>query len=283
MSSAPVEVSVSGAVAEVTLNRPEARNALDLALKQALLEALTDVGSDPAVRAVLLAGRGPAFCVGQDLREHADALATGGWAEQRTVERHYNPIVQALVTMPKPVVAAVHGACVGAGLGLALAADLRVLAEDAVLGTAFTGIGLTFDTGLSVTLARAVGSARAREFVLRGDTIDATTAVAWGVAGEVVPTSDALERARELSARLAAGPTQAYAASKRLLADGPERPLTQTLAAEARAQDALVRTGDHRGAVEAFLTKRTPRFDGGVRAGTDAVGDPATPAGSSPR
>ncbi|WP_402469255.1 enoyl-CoA hydratase/isomerase family protein [Isoptericola aurantiacus] len=272
MPQSPVEVSVSGAVAEVTLCRPAARNALDLPLKQALVRALGDVGSDPAVRAVVLTGRGPAFCVGQDLREHAAALETGAWAEQRTVERHYNPIVTSLATMPKPVVAAVHGACVGAGLGLALACDLRVLATDAVLGTAFTGIGLTFDSGLSVTLTRAVGAARAREIVLRGETFDATSAVAWGIAGQVVPPSDVLTEARALAERLAAGPTAAYAASKRLVAAALDRPLAVSLAAEAREQDALVRTADHQGAVRAFLAKETPRFSGQA---------PPSPAGSS--
>ncbi|WP_407317351.1 enoyl-CoA hydratase/isomerase family protein [Isoptericola halotolerans] len=113
-----VTVEHDGAVAVVTLNRPRARNALDLALKEELLGTLRDVAADPAVRAVVLAGAGPAFCVGQDLREHVESLASGAWATQRTVERHYNPIAETLTTMPQPVVAAVHGACVGAGLGI---------------------------------------------------------------------------------------------------------------------------------------------------------------------
>lgn len=258
----PVTVEHDGAVAVITLNRPRARNALDLALKEGLLGALRDVAADCSVRAVVLAGAGPAFCVGQDLREHAESLASGAWATQRTVERHYNPLAETLATMPQPVVAAVHGACVGAGLGLALACDLRVLADDAVLGTAFGGVGLTFDTGLSATLTWAVGAARARELVLLGDTFDAVSAVAWGIAGRVVPADEVPTTARELAARLAAGPPLAHAASKRLVAAATTRPLTATLAAEAAEQDALGRTADHREAVDAFLAHRPPSFTG---------------------
>ncbi len=257
-----VTVEDDGAVAVVTLQRPEARNALDLTLKEELLAALGEVGADPEVRAVVLAGAGPAFCVGQDLREHVASLDSGAWATQRTVERHYNPIAEALTTMPKPVVAAVHGACVGAGLGIALACDLRVLADDAVLGTAFGGIGLTFDTGLSATLTWAVGAARARELVLLGDTFDARSAVAWGIAGRVVPAEDVLTTARELAGRLAAGPTLAHAASKRLVAAATTQPFAETLAAEAEEQERLGRSADHREAVDAFLARRRPTFGG---------------------
>lgn len=257
-----VTVERDDAVALVTLNRPEARNALDLALKEELLAALGDVGSDPGVRAVVVGGAGPAFCVGQDLREHVESLDSGAWATQRTVERHYGPIAQALATMPKPVVAAVHGACVGAGLGIALACDLRVFADDAVLGTAFGGVGLTFDTGLSATLTWAVGAARARELVLLGETFDAASAVDWGIAGRVVPADELTTTATELAGRLAAGPTLAHAASKRLVAAAPTRTLDASLAAEAVEQDALGRTADHREAVDAFLGRRTARFSG---------------------
>ncbi|GAA1983213.1 enoyl-CoA hydratase-related protein [Isoptericola halotolerans] len=257
-----VTVEREDAVATLTLRRPEARNALDLALKEELLGALREIAADPEVRAVVLAGAGPAFCVGQDLREHVQSLESGAWATQRTVEQHYNPLAQTLTTMPQPVVAAVHGACVGAGLGIALACDLRVFADDAVLGTAFGGVGLTFDTGLSATLTWAVGAARARELVLLGETFDAASAVAWGVAGRVVPADDVLPTAQELAARLAAGPPLAHAASKRLVAAATTRPLSKTLAAEAAEQDALGRSADHREAVEAFLAHRKPSFDG---------------------
>src|SRR5882757_10901624 len=122
----PVLVDRIGPVATVTINRPDRRNALDTATKVALREALVEVGADSTVRAVVLTGAGSAFCVGQDLAEHAEVLSTDAAKAFETVDEHYRPIVVALTTMPKPVVAAVNGACVGAGLGLALACDLRV-------------------------------------------------------------------------------------------------------------------------------------------------------------
>ncbi|HEX5524602.1 MAG TPA: enoyl-CoA hydratase/isomerase family protein, partial [Pedococcus sp.] len=129
-----VETSPEG-VATVRLNRPEAMNALDVATKELLLQALQRVAEDPVVRCVVLTGSGRAFCVGQDLREHVGLLREGSDELFRTVPQHYNPIVELLATMPKPVVAAINGACVGAGLGFALACDLRVAAAGASFAT----------------------------------------------------------------------------------------------------------------------------------------------------
>ena len=135
-----------------------------------------------------------------------------------TVERHYNPIVTLLAGMPKPVIAAINGACVGAGLGFALACDLRIAADTAKFGTAFTAIGLTCDSGLSATLALAVGAARASELVLLGEPFSAEQALAWGLVGRIVPADELASAAAELAGRLAAGPTAAYAEAKRALA-----------------------------------------------------------------
>jgi len=136
----PVLVERHDAVATVTINRPERRNSLNAAVKDALRDALAEVGADTGVRAVVLTGAGDHFCVGQDLKEHADGLAGGAEQAFATVAEHYAPIVHSLATMPKPVVAAVEGSCVGAGLGFALACDLRVVASNAVLATAFSSI-----------------------------------------------------------------------------------------------------------------------------------------------
>lgn len=215
-----VTVERDGAVAVLTLNRPDRRNALDAGMKTVLRRALEEAASDDAVRAVLLTGAGSAFCVGQDLAEHAAALRADAAHAFDTVEEDYAPIIRLVATMGKPVVAAVNGTCVGAGLALALACDLRVLAEEAVFATAFTGIGLTCDSGLSTTLTRAVGEARAKELVLLGESFTAQQAVAWGISGRVVPRADVGMAGRELAAGLAAGPTAAYAASKRLIEIG---------------------------------------------------------------
>jgi 2-(1,2-epoxy-1,2-dihydrophenyl)acetyl-CoA isomerase len=262
VNGAAVLLERDGAVATVTLNRPERRNALDAKTKLQLRLALEDVAGDASVRAVLLAGAGRAFCAGQDLAEHAAALRENAAHAFDTVEEDYAPVVRLLATMSKPVVAAVGGTCVGAGLALALACDLRVFAEDAVLGTAFGAIGLTCDSGLSATLTRSVGESRARELVLLAEPFTARQAVEWGVAGRLVPQDELAPAARELAERLAAGPTLAYAESKRLIADSWGRDLGATLAAEARAQARLGLTADHAGAVAAFLSKRRPAFDG---------------------
>jgi 2-(1,2-epoxy-1,2-dihydrophenyl)acetyl-CoA isomerase len=259
MTDQPLLVDRAGAVVTITLNRPEQRNALTVDLKEALRDAVADAARDPEVRALVLAANGPAFCAGQDLGEHAESLRQDAEAAFATVREHYSPVVQDLLTMPKPVVGAVAGTCVGAGLGLALACDLRVFAAGAKLGTAFTGIGLTFDTGLSFTLPRAVGDARARELILLGRTFTAEDAVAWGIAGEIAAPEQVLDRALDIASRLAAGPTTAYAESKRLLlADG----LAAALEAEAEAQTRCGATADHGNAVGAFLDRRAPEFAG---------------------
>lgn len=256
----PVIVERLDALAVVRINRPERRNALTAAIKVALRDALVAVASDDTVRAVVLAGKGGHFCAGQDLAEHAEGLRSTPDTVFATVAEHYAPITRLLATMPKPVVAAVEGTCVGAGLGFALAADLRVFAADAVLATAFTAIGLTCDSGLAHTLPRAVGEVRARELVLLGRPFSAADAVAWGISGDIVEPGSVHDAAVALGKRLAAGPTAAYAASKLLLADPAG--LDATLVAEAEAQDRLGATSDHGAAVAAFLAKDKPVFVG---------------------
>jgi len=248
------------AVATITINRPERRNALNTEVKVALRDALMQVTREPEVRAVVLTGAGGHFCAGQDLAEHAATLEAAPDQVFATVDAHYAPITLALATMPKPVIAAVEGVCVGAGLGFALAADLRVFSREAVLATAFTGIGLTCDSGLSYTLPRAVGEARARELVLLAESFTAEQATAWGIAGRLTSPGAALEDALALARRLAAGPTSAYAESKRLLAGSTS--LEHSVADESAAQTRLGQTADHRGAVAAFLAKTTPTFTG---------------------
>jgi 2-(1,2-epoxy-1,2-dihydrophenyl)acetyl-CoA isomerase len=238
------------AVAVVTLNRPQRRNALTVELKEALVEALNLVAGDGEVRAVVLTGSGKSFCVGQDLGEHAEALRADAATSFDTVERHYNPIVRALAEMPKPVVAAINGGAVGAGLGFALACDLRIAAEGAPFATAFAAIGLTADSGLSASLVHSLGAARATELMLLGESFSAEQAKEWGLVRAVVPAGEVLGAALELARRLAAGPTAAYAEIKKALALGAVSPLETGL------------TRDHQGAVDAFLAKQRPSFEG---------------------
>jgi 2-(1,2-epoxy-1,2-dihydrophenyl)acetyl-CoA isomerase len=262
MDGETVSVDVDGAVATITLNAQARRNALTVEMRRALKAAIEQVRADDGVRAVVLTGSGRAFCAGQDLAEHAAALRANPATALDIVAGEYNPIVSALTGLPKPVLAAVNGTCVGAGLGLALACDLRIAAESAKFGTAFTGIGLACDSGLSATLARAVGAARASELVLLGQPFTATQALEWGVVGRVVPDSSFVDEVRELAARLAAGPTVAYAEAKAALHASFQPPLAEVLAAEAAAQTRLGLTADHQGAVESFLAKQPVVFHG---------------------
>ncbi|MFT4083864.1 MAG: enoyl-CoA hydratase-related protein [Nocardioides sp.] len=263
LTSGPVLLDIRDALAVVTLNRPEAHNALDVALKVRLGEVLAAVAADEEVRAVVLTGAGRSFCVGQDLGEHAAALAAEAATALNTVEEHYAPIVSAIVTMPKPVIAAVNGTCVGAGLGFAMACDLRVYAAEARLGTAFTGIGLTTDSGLAATLVAAVGQARASELILLGEMFSPQQAVEWGMSGRVVPGEQVGATALELGRRLAAGPTRAYAETKTLLAAAAGGlGVLEMVHAEADAQTRLATTADHAGAVNSFLAKQKPVFRG---------------------
>jgi 2-(1,2-epoxy-1,2-dihydrophenyl)acetyl-CoA isomerase len=251
-----VKAEKHGGVATITLARPS----LSGRAKADLRDALTGVSADESIRAVVLTGTGNAFCVGQDLAEHASALEKDPATAFTTIEEHYNPIVTALATMPKPVVAAINGTCVGAGLGFALACDVRIAADSARFGTAFTGIALAPDSGLSVTLARAVGVARASELILLAETFTAAEALAWGVVGRLAPADELHAKAQEVAARLATGPTQAYAEVKAALAAA--YPLAKALDREGAAQSRLGRTADHQGAVQAFLTKQEPEFTG---------------------
>ncbi|GLZ46354.1 putative enoyl-CoA hydratase/isomerase [Actinomycetospora sp. NBRC 106375] len=250
------------AVAVVRMNRPDRRNALTTELKVALRDALEDVARDESVRAVVLAAAGSAFCVGQDLGEHAETLRSGDPDAMRTVPEHYNRITSALATMPKPAIAAVGGTCVGAGLGFALACDLRLAAAGVRFATAFAGIGFGGDSGLSATLAHAVGASRATDLLMLGDTFTAEQARDWGVVREVVGGEELDDKALALARRLASGPTAAYAEIKTAIALGTVSSLPSVLEHEGAAQSRLAKTQDHRNAVEAFLAKEKPTFIG---------------------
>ncbi|GAA1535640.1 enoyl-CoA hydratase-related protein [Actinomadura kijaniata] len=257
----PVRYATTDGVATITLDRPDAMNSLTVETKEALRAAVERAAGDPGVRAVLLTGTGRAFCAGQDLREHADNLAAGKGLDD-TVHRHYNPIVRALTEMPKPVVAAVNGVAAGAGMSLALACDLVVAADTAKFATAFTGIGLAPDSGLSWTLQRLVGRAVATELLLLGGTVTADRALRLGMIHKVVGPEGLAAEAAGLARRLADGPTLAYAAVKRALDHAATGDLPSALEREAELQDELAATADHQNATQSFLKKQKPTFEG---------------------
>jgi 2-(1,2-epoxy-1,2-dihydrophenyl)acetyl-CoA isomerase len=259
----PVTYQVENAVATITFNRPDSMNSLDTRTKDALLESVQAAAGDYAVRCVVVTGSGRAFCVGQDLREHAEHLSSQSPAEVwATVDRHFSPIALGIASMSKPVVAAVNGVAAGAGLSIALACDFRVAADSAGFNTAFTAVGLSCDTAISWTLQRVVGSARALDLLLLPRTIRAPEALELGLVTSVVPAESLAAEAGSLAKTLAAGPTLAYGAVKAAVAFAAARPLDEALAFEAAM---MARTGasqDHREAVRAFLAKQTPTFGG---------------------
>ena len=254
-----LRVEVDGPVAIVTLDRPEALNALTVPVKVALREALESIAGDRAVRAVILTGAGRAFCAGQDLaeRELPDAAPL-----EVEVRERYNPIIRALRSMPQPVIAAVNGVAAGAGASLAFACDLRIAAEGARFVLAFGKIGLVPDSGASWFLPRLVGAARAAELALVGDPVTAEDALRIGLVSRVVPGEALLGEARAMADQVAANAPGAAALTKRLLADAWTTDLDAALSAEAATQGTAGATADHAEGLAAFREKRPPRFTG---------------------
>jgi 2-(1,2-epoxy-1,2-dihydrophenyl)acetyl-CoA isomerase len=262
-TDSPVLLETLDGVATITLNRPDAMNSLDVATKELLRHTVTRVADDDSVRAVVLTGSGRAFCVGQDLKEHIEILRSGSSDSLfRTVDEHYNPIVTALATMPKPVVAAVNGVAAGAGASLAMACDLRVLADTAGYNLAFAGVALSCDTGASYHLPRLVGPAKAIEMLYFPRTIDAEEALEIGLATRVVPAGELAATVGELAARLATGPTVAYASMRAAVAYAGQHTFAEALEFESRMMQRTGATADHTAAVEAFVAKQRPQFRG---------------------
>lgn len=262
-TSEPVRYQTDGGVATIALSRPDEMNSLDRATKEALLAAVRRAASDSSVRCVVLTGSGRAFCVGQDLREHIDNLAAQPLEEVwSTVEDHYTPIALCLATMDKPVIAAVNGVAAGAGMSIALACDLRIAAESASFNTAFTGVGLSCDTGASWTLPRLVGAGRATELLLIPRTLSAADAFSIGLVARVVPDDGLASLASGLAAQLANGPTLAYASVKKAIAYSAVHPLGEALAFEGQLMALTGASEDHRDAVQSFVAKKKPTFGG---------------------
>lgn len=253
----------SDGVATVTMNRPDRLNTMTDTFLEAMLKSLETAAESVTAKAVVLRGEGKAFCAGGDLREGIGG-GVGGDGSITTAAgnlRRYMRTAQLLREMPKPTIAAVHGACAGAGLSLACAADLRIASRSAVFATAFLTVGLSGDFGGTWLLPRIVGEGRARQAYLLSERIDAVTALEWGLVGELVDGDETLPvRATEIARRLAAGPAQAARAVKANLNDSPGVSFAEALEREAVRHIACSRTDDAAEATRAFLAKRTPVF-----------------------
>ena len=251
----------SGAVAAVALNRPKLLNAFNGKLHEEIYAAFEDAEADSEVRAVLLRGEGRGFSAGADLGEIVEKGSENPDLGEY-LRGTYSRLVTKIAGMEKPVVAALHGPVYGAGLGIALACDLRVAAEDAKFSVAFIKIGLMPDAGITYFLPRMIGLSRAFEMSMLGEDIDAEEARRIGLVSRVVAEGSAAEEGAALADRLSKLPTRALAQMKSALHESFDADLPQALEREAAGQTACGYTADHREGVAAFFDKRTPAFTG---------------------
>jgi 2-(1,2-epoxy-1,2-dihydrophenyl)acetyl-CoA isomerase len=260
MTAAPVLVAQGDGVATLTLNRPEARNALDLAMRAALATALRDLEADPSVRVLIVQGAGEHFCAGGDVKLLQDHRMTAG--EGRSRVEALNEAVLALARFRAPTIAMVDGGAVGAGCNLALACDLVVASDRARFGEVFARLGLVPDAGGLHFLPRRVGLARAKELVFTADIIEAAEAERIGLVNRVVPVAELATHTQALARRIAAGPPRALALAKSLLNRSLAVDLETTMAWEAVVQGVLLASEDHREGLAAFFERRPARFVG---------------------
>jgi 2-(1,2-epoxy-1,2-dihydrophenyl)acetyl-CoA isomerase len=261
MSYQTLNLRVDDHLATISLNRPDAYNAINLQLARELLEVTNQVDEDRDVRCVVLTGVGKAFCAGGDVREFHDQLARiGGHLKQLTASLH-NAIAR-IAGMPKPVIAAVNGVVAGAGLGLMLACDLSYAVENATVMVAYTRIGATPDASLTFWLPRLVGMRRALELTYLNRVLTAREACAWGLFNGVISADKFPDEIFGVARQIAVGPTLAYARSKKLCNLTWSQTLESQMEFEAREISGNSKTDDFREGVLAFIKKRPPTFHG---------------------
>lgn len=262
---ADLEVAVSNGVATLTMNRPEARNALSLDMRRLMTESLHDIEQDDNVRCVVLKGAGSHFLAGGDVKSMAAAFTES----PETIRKQFmlrihdlHPIMYAMRRMPKPILASVRGAAAGAGVSIALACDLIIAAEDAFFTLAYCNIGTSPDGSSTYQLPRSVGIKRAMEMTLLGDRYDANAMRDWGLVNYVVPAAQLEAETDKLAQRLASGPTYVYGQAKKLLYDSIHKDFEAQLQAEAEAFANCAARADFREGVTAFVEKRKAVFTG---------------------
>lgn len=252
-----IRVSERDGYGVIMLSRPDVKNALNVQMRAEILHAVQALGR--TTRAVVITGRGDAFCSGQDLGDKASIASTD---MERTLRDEYVPMLRAIFDCPVPTIAAVNGAAAGAGANLALAADVVIASEKAVFLQAFARIGLMPDAGGTYWLPRQVGTARAMGAALFAEPISAREAADWGMIWEAVPDADFEAHWRGRAAKLASGPTVAYANIKEALRASPGNSLEEQLLLEARLQGRCGATRDFREGVLAFMEKRPASYEG---------------------
>jgi 2-(1,2-epoxy-1,2-dihydrophenyl)acetyl-CoA isomerase len=259
MSYTTILTDLSEGVLTITFNRPEVLNAFDAQMSEEVLAALDEAESDPAVHCVVITGTGRGFSAGQDLRVH---LADGTAAAADKLHAFYNPIIMKMRSLEKPIIAAVNGVAAGAGMSLALAADLRIASDQARFIETFDRIGLVPDAGASILLPWIVGAGKAAELFLLADEVSAEEALRLELVNKVVPAAKLAEAAATWAHKLAEGPGLAQGLTKRVLNHALLSQLADVLEYETLVQGTAARSADHQEAVAAFVEKRSPVFRG---------------------
>jgi 2-(1,2-epoxy-1,2-dihydrophenyl)acetyl-CoA isomerase len=248
-------------VAVITLNRPERLNAFSDEMLRGMLSVLDELAVDTGTGAIVLTGAGRAFCAGGDLKAMATRPERG--FEQRVQDLRWKQTIPlAMRSHPKPIIAMVNGAAMGAGFGLALASDFRIASSNARFGTAFAKVGFSGDFGTSYALTKLLGSAKARELMLLGDALDAASLNDLGLLYRLVAPEQLTSETMALARKLSAGPRVAHAYMKRNIMAAETMPLAEILELEAVHQVRTAETEDHGEAKRAFMEKRPPAFRG---------------------
>lgn len=251
--------ALQSATLTISLNRPERANAFNFEMIAELRAALERAAKDSQVRCVVLTGTGSSFCSGHDITEML-AVQGKGVSYREHLQQTYNPLILQIRRLEKPILAAINGPAAGAGLGVALACDLRIAAETALFTVGFSGVGLVPDSAVSLLFPALVGLSRATEFTFTNQPITVLQALNWGLVSQVVPEGELAEVVRKLAAGLATGPTVAYGLTKRLFNKNVLPNLEEALEFEAELQEIASKSDEHIEGVKAFLEKRKPSF-----------------------
>jgi 2-(1,2-epoxy-1,2-dihydrophenyl)acetyl-CoA isomerase len=263
-SDSTIRLERDGGIAKLTLTRPEAANALNMPMAQALMRAAIELDEDESVRVVLLTGEGKMFCAGGDLgaMDEAGKDGSGTAAYLKELTTHLHAAISRFARMRAPIITAVNGTAAGAGFSMMCATDMAIASETAKFTMAYTGAGLSPDGSSSYFLPRIIGQRRTFELMLTNRVLNSAEALDWGLVNQVVPADELMSVAEDLAAHLAAGPTESYAIVKRLLLSSATDSLESQMEHEARGIAASSKTADGQEGIAAFLAKRRPVFNG---------------------